>query len=222
MALPRLGGKEIDGAAHGQVAEDAGGSASRNLHARQIFRREPGPVHPTSERIVEGNAIKQDQSAGSAGRSDSAQRNALRRGIRDLARCPAEQAEARHLAKTVVQLDARRVAQLIAGNGCNIGWRFGGDMLIHRDGRPNRGQRWSASGRCGGCVGRHGGRRSGCRHLSGRRAGKRQGKRDESAKGSFRKNQDNLATYFKRQPAPGLRALPCPVSIRRSPTFPAR
>ncbi len=149
----RLGAEHGDGAAHGAVAEQAGGGAFGDLDAIQILRREERPVDPAAKGTVQGDAVPQDQRAAGAGGPETAQRDALRGGIGDQGRCAAEEREARKQAQAIVDIRARRL--------------FDRDGVEHGDER----------GRFGADVGRDGNggldglRRGGGRSLRGSRAG---------------------------------------------------
>ena len=59
-----------------------------------LAERHARPVDPAAERIVERDAVEQDERAALAARTDAAQRHALRRRLRDEAAGAPEQAEA--------------------------------------------------------------------------------------------------------------------------------
>ena len=130
--------EESDGAAHGAVAEDAGGGAARNLGAADFVGHELRPIDPAAEGIVGGNAIPEDERAAGAGRSDTAQRDALRGGVGDQAGRAAEEAETGHIAQAVVEIRPGTLLKGGAVQGGNVGRGFGGNFLDYGDGGSDR------------------------------------------------------------------------------------
>ena len=126
--------EQSDGAAHGAIAEDAGGGAARNLRASDFVGYELGPVDPAAEGIVGGNAVPKNEGPAGAGRSDAAQGDALRGGVGGHAGRPAEEAEARDVAQTVVQIGPGTLLQGGVIQRGHVGRGFGGNLLDDGDG----------------------------------------------------------------------------------------
>ena len=59
-------GEELDGSAHGEVAEDAGGGSPGDFDAVEFGGRETVPIHPTAEGVVFGDAVPKQQRAAGA------------------------------------------------------------------------------------------------------------------------------------------------------------
>jgi hypothetical protein len=109
-------GDDVDHAAHGDVAVQARRGAFGDLDAIDAGQRDAAPVDPAAERIVEGNAVEQDERAALTARPDAAERHALRGRLRDEAAGAAEEAERRHLAQDVVGDERRRLLDRFAGD----------------------------------------------------------------------------------------------------------
>ena len=77
--------------------------AADDLNPVDCGLRNPVPVHPASERVVEGQAVGQHQRAARSRPGDPAQRHTLCGGIRDSRRRAPKQAEARRVPEHVVE-----------------------------------------------------------------------------------------------------------------------
>ena len=104
----RPAGDDVDDAAHRDVAVQTRRRALGDLDAVHAGERHAGPVHPPAERIVERDAVEQDERAALTARADPAQRDALRGRLRHQAAGPAKEAERGHLPQHVVGEQRRR------------------------------------------------------------------------------------------------------------------
>ena len=133
-----LGGpprEDVDDATEGIVAPGARAAAPDDLDLLDALQRDAVPVDPAAERVVDRHSVHQHERPAGAARSDAAQREPLRRRMRDKARRAAEQAEARHLPEEVVEGLARREADVVARQDRHAGGRLAGLLLDarHRD-----------------------------------------------------------------------------------------
>src|SRR5207248_1310625 len=65
---------DVDDASHRDVAIQARGGIFGDLDAIDALEWNAGPVHPSAERIVEGNAVEQDERSALTTRTDPSQR----------------------------------------------------------------------------------------------------------------------------------------------------
>ena len=143
----RAAADDVDDAAHAVVAVDARARPFDDLDAIDGVERQAAPVHPSAERIVDGNIVDEHERAADAARPDPAQRDTLRRRMRGQAAGTPEQAEGRELAEQIVRHDGGRLPNLggienrHAGGDVTqplLGPRGGdGDLLENRCGRED-------------------------------------------------------------------------------------
>ena len=126
--------EQTDGAAHGAIAKNAGGGAARNFRAPGFVGHELGPIDPAAKGVVGGDAVPKNEGPAGAGRSDAAQGDALRGGVGGHAGRPAEEAEARDVAQTVVEIGAGTLLQGDTVQRGDVGRGFGGNVLDDGDG----------------------------------------------------------------------------------------
>src|SRR5262245_59365632 len=137
IALRRTG-EDGDRATHGAIAEYARRGAAGNHNALELLGLELSPVNPAAKRIVRRDAVPQNQRTACARRTDAAQRDTLRGRVSHQTGRAAEQAEARHRPQAVIQVVARRLANLFAiENGYGRG-RFRLDVFDDRNARVDR------------------------------------------------------------------------------------
>jgi hypothetical protein len=107
-------------------------------HLDPVDRRagNPAPVDPPAERIVQGDAVLQDERAAGAAAGEAAHRRALGGGVGPAARRPPEQGEAGHLAQRVVEALACR--RLEIGRGQHEHARRGVAQRFRPAGRGHR------------------------------------------------------------------------------------
>src|SRR6185437_16233229 len=86
-------GKNRDSAAHRAIAEQAGRCAAIDFDAAYVGRIDTVPIDPAAERIIQRDAVPENQRPAGARGAGSAKRNTLRSGICDNAGGAAEQAE---------------------------------------------------------------------------------------------------------------------------------
>jgi hypothetical protein len=108
-------GEQLDDAAERRAPPRARAAAAHDLDALQRLPRDPAPVHPATERVVERGAVEQHQGAADAARADAAQRHPLGGRLRHHRAGAPEQREARRLAERVVDGDRARGGDLLPG-----------------------------------------------------------------------------------------------------------
>src|SRR4029450_12179095 len=98
----RPAGDDVDDTSHRDVAVQTRRRALSDLDAVHAGERHPGPVHPPAKRIVEGDAVEQDEGAALTARPDPSQRDALGGWLRHQGTGPTKEAERGHLSQHVV------------------------------------------------------------------------------------------------------------------------
>ncbi len=123
---------EVDDAAHRVVPVQAGARAIDDFDPIDSLERHSRPVHPAAERVVERDAVEEDERAAHAARPDAAKRDALRGRMRREAARPAEQAEGRNLTKHIVGDHGRRLADLLSAQHADARRQVAGPLLAAR------------------------------------------------------------------------------------------
>src|SRR2546425_10541785 len=111
-ALDGPPGEDVHDAADRVVAPHAGPPAVDDLDLLDRLERDPIPVHPAPERVVDRDTVEQHEGAARAAWADAAEREALSRGVTDDTRRAPEQAEARDLAEESAHGLGRRLPHL--------------------------------------------------------------------------------------------------------------
>ena len=134
---------DIDDTPHRDVAVQARGAAFGDLDAVDAGERHPRPIHPAAKRIIERNAVQQDQRAALTAWPDATQRDALCGRLRHEAAGPPEQAEARHLTQHIIGEERGRRLDGFAGEDAHARWHVAEPLLGprrgHGDGFEQRG-----------------------------------------------------------------------------------
>ena len=128
---------DVDDAAHSLGAVEVGGAAAHQLDGAHGLARDAVPIDPAPERIVERDAVLEHQRAAGSARAHAAQRDALRRGVRDAAARPAKQSEPGRLAQRIVEGQGGGGGEVLGPEhnriGCRVARAHRGASGRHRD-----------------------------------------------------------------------------------------
>ena len=98
----RAPAEQLNDPAQGVRAVKLGGPSAQYFYTVQCNPGNAAPVHPSSEGIIDGHAVGQNQAAARAAGTHAAHRHSLGSGVRHQAAGAAEKSEARHLTKKIV------------------------------------------------------------------------------------------------------------------------
>src|SRR3954467_9236772 len=102
----------MDAPAERVAAVEGGRAAAQDFDALDGGARDAAPINPPAERVVERNAVEEDDGATRPACADAAQRDSLRSGVRRAAARAPEEGEAGNLAEGVVERCRRRGRQV--------------------------------------------------------------------------------------------------------------
>src|SRR6185437_1787849 len=140
-------GKNRDSAAHRAIAEQAGRCAAIDFDAAYVGRIDTVPIDPAAERIIQRDAVPENQRPAGARGAGSAKRNTLRSGICDNAGGAAEQAETGHLPQAIVQFIPRYGLELVLSKYGDRGGRLARESSIDSNRSLQRGDLSRSNGR---------------------------------------------------------------------------
>jgi len=127
--LRGLPAEELDHAPEGGAAIEVRSRAAQHLDPAEGEPGDSAPVDPAAERIVQGDAVRQDQGPARAARPQPPERHPLCRRVGKAAPGTAEEGEAGHLAEGVVDRPGRGGLQLLGGEDDHARRRVGQTAL---------------------------------------------------------------------------------------------
>ena len=114
-------GQDLNHTAKGASAVQIASRAAHHFHAIHRGGRHAVPIHPAAERVVQCHAVGQHQRAAGTRPGDTAQRDALRRGVGHARRTAPEQGEPWRRPQGIVQRAGGHVVQLGSGDHRSAG-----------------------------------------------------------------------------------------------------
>ena len=149
IPMSRFFGENVDHAAERIVSPHPGAAPPHDLDPIDRLERNPAPVDPATEGIVERHAVEKDERTARGGGPHAAERDSLRRRSRRKARRAAEEAEARDLPQKVVECLRRRALEILPREDRHVGRDIAPLLLdpvgsdddgVHVEGAPRRRQ----------------------------------------------------------------------------------